>query len=209
MANSVTLRVPLTADAAPELTALLDAFFGEGEGAGWILWSAWPTPDLAPLGYTAIGEPPFMVRPPGQEPIPVPGELRIEEATDDEALAAFERAFVEGYPLPALQPDGAGRLYRKGSLGGPLRFWLGYLDRRAVTVAASCESDGVVGIYAVATLSEARGRGYGAAITDRSARINPVLPVVLQASDLGRPVYERLGFRTISRYTLWLRSRRR
>lgn len=31
----------------------------------------------------------------------------------------------------------------------------------------------------------------------------PNLPAVLIASDLGRPVYERLGYRPLLRYTLW------
>jgi len=55
----------------------------------------------------------------------------------------------------------------------------------------------------VATLPEARGRGYGAALTATAALSQPDLPSALIASDDGRGVYERLGFLPISRFTLW------
>ena len=111
IANSVTLLRPMTAGTAPDLTARLDAFFGEAQGGDWILWSAWPTPDLARLGYTLIGHPPLMVRLPGGLPLANPAELRIEEATDEEALAEFELTFVNGYPLREMQPARAGQLF--------------------------------------------------------------------------------------------------
>jgi GNAT superfamily N-acetyltransferase len=93
-------------------------------------------------------------------------------------------------------------------LGGHYRLWLGYVAGRPVTCAIANVSDGVVGVHFVATLPEARGRGYGAAVTARAASVAPTLPAVLQASDLGRPVYERLGFRVVCRFDLWIVPRR-
>jgi predicted GNAT family N-acyltransferase len=65
----------------------------------------------------------------------------------------------------------------------------------------------VTGVYVIATLEEARGRGYGGAITAHCMAVDPAKPAVLQASDLGQPVYRRLGFVEVSRYTLWMRLR--
>ena len=81
--------------------------------------------------------------------------------------------------------------------------WVGYVDERPVTCAVAHVSDGVVGVHFVATRAEARGRGSGAAITARAAATDPTLPAVLQSSDLGRPVYERLGFRIAGHFDLW------
>ncbi len=54
----------------------------------------------------------------------------------------------------------------------------------------------------VATIEAARGRGYGTAMT--WAAIADAAPgveiAVLQASALGRPVYERMGFRMVVEY---------
>jgi GNAT superfamily N-acetyltransferase len=209
LVNTVTPLSPIADETAPDLSARLDEFFRQADGGAWTVWSAWPAPALTALGYDLIGEPPLMVRAPGSEPATAPDALRIREARTAEELAIFERTFIDGYPAPALQPVEPGCMFRPGALGGPVRFWIGSVDGGAVTVAVSCELEGVVGVYFVATLPEARGRGYGAAITDAAARANPSLPAVLQSSDLGRPVYERLGFRTVSRYSLWLRKRKR
>ena len=52
--------------------------------------------------------------------------------------------------------------------------------------------------------SDVRGRGFGADITDAAATADPTMPATLVASDLGRPVYERLGFVAYYRIHLWL-----
>jgi hypothetical protein len=64
-----------------------------------------------------------------------------------------------------------------------------------------------VGVYAVATLPEARGRGDGAALTWRATTVEPRLPALLQASEIGQPVYEQLGFTALTRLSLWERAR--
>jgi GNAT superfamily N-acetyltransferase len=205
--NSAALLRPLDGDAARELTERLDRFYGSASGGPWMLWSAWPTPDLAPLGYMLAGRPPLMVRPAGTPPVPLPDGMRIVEARDPAELAVFERALVAGYGLTALEASQPGDLLPPAALGGPARYWIGYAGDAPVTVAAAVAGDGVVGIYAVATMPEARGKGYGGAVTDAAARCDPTLPAVLQASDMGRPVYERIGFTTVAQYTLWLRNR--
>ena len=64
-------------------------------------------------------------------------------------------------------------------------------------------SHGIAGLYWVATVEAVRKRGLGAAVTalitneafERGARV-----VTLQASVMGRPIYERLGYKTIYNY---------
>jgi hypothetical protein len=31
----------------------------------------------------------------------------------------------------------------------------------------------------------------------------PELPATLQASSMGRPIYERMGYRTVAEFTVW------
>ena len=57
----------------------------------------------------------------------------------------------------------------------------------------------------VAALPAARGRGVGAAVTWAATLCQPERPAVLVASDDGRPVYERMGYVAIERWTAWLR----
>jgi len=206
--NSATLLRPLTEDPAPELVARLDAFYASHPGGPWMLWSAWPTPDLSSYGMILAGQIPLMVRLPGALP-PAPQELRIVEATDAMTLLAFDRAMIHGFPVNELRAGDqlTGRLSDPRALGGPLRFFVGYLGDEPVTCAASLIGEQEVGVYMVATLPQARGKGYGGAVTAAAIASAPHLPAALQASDDGQPVYARLGFQTVAPFTLWYKPR--
>jgi hypothetical protein len=67
---------------------------------------------------------------------------------------------------------------------------------------------GFVGIYGVATPPDARGRGYGEAMTWAATLCRPDLPATLQASPMGRPVYDRMGYRTVAEFLVWELDRR-
>ncbi len=69
-----------------------------------------------------------------------------------------------------------------------------------VAVSSMICSDGVAGIYCVATLPSHRGRGLGAHVTAEPLRLAHEMGYqigVLQASKAGYPVYQRLGFETV------------
>lgn len=205
--NGAILMRPLREEEAAPLTARLEAFFGQAEGGPWLLWSGWPTPDLSPLGYVLWGHPPIMVRPPGGAAPPPPPELRIVEAQDAATLADVERVLVEGYPAVGLESRLPGGLFPATLLGGSFRFWIGYVDGKPVSAAAAFLHAVAAHVMFVATLSEARRRGYGAALTWRATLAAPERPAILEASDDGRPVYERMGYRTVARMSLWERPR--
>jgi predicted N-acetyltransferase YhbS len=57
----------------------------------------------------------------------------------------------------------------------------------------------------VSNLARARGKGIGAALTWAATLAEPELPATLISSDDGRPVYERMGYLPIHRFTLWHR----
>ena len=94
---------------------------------------------------------------------------------------------------------------RRGPCDDNARLWLGFVDGRPVATAAVHVAAGVNNVEMIATLEEDRGRGYGAAVTWAATTADPTLPAVLVASDLGRSVYERLGYTALTRWTMWLR----
>lgn len=206
--NAATLTRPLDPAEVVPLTDRLGAFFAERpDGGPWVLWSGWPTPDLAALGYALWGYPPIMVRPPGGALPPAPPELRIAEVSTAAELAAFERTFVEAYPALGVEALLPGAVFASSLLGGRFRFFAGYVGDDLVSVAAALTCDDVLDVTYVATRPEARRRGYGTAVTWAATLAEPSLPAVLEASDEGRPVYERMGFREVGRMSLWERPR--
>ena len=69
------------------------------------------------------------------------------------------------------------------------------------------ESHGIAGVYWVAVLEEARGRGIAAAMMEHVTNLgfdHGAANVQLQASTMGEPIYRRLGYDELHRTRLHL-----
>ncbi len=82
------------------------------------------------------------------------------------------------------------------------------LDGRPVGTSLAMHTDGdLAGIYAVGTKETARGRGAGTAATwacVAAAREWGCHTVVLQASQMGHPIYRRMGFQSVVEYARFI-----
>ncbi len=81
-----------------------------------------------------------------------------------------------------------------------LRLFAGRVDGEIVATSGLSTLTGVAGIYAVATAEAWRGRGFGRALTLAAMRAGAEAGMrtsVLLASELGQPVYRRIGFREV------------
>jgi ribosomal protein S18 acetylase RimI-like enzyme len=81
---------------------------------------------------------------------------------------------------------------------GPLRNYALYSNDEMVATASLALHAGIAGIYNVATLPKARGKGFASALTAHvaaEARASNATIAALQASEMGLNVYRRLGFR--------------
>ncbi len=68
-------------------------------------------------------------------------------------------------------------------------------------------SHGVAGIYWVGSLERARGKGLGEATTAAATNAGFELGAdlaSLQASPMGKPIYERMGYETLFDYRLYM-----
>lgn len=133
------------------------------------------------------------------ESAPLPGDCTIEEVRGAPQLAEWRRTFTDGYRLPTAigEPLLSALSALTTSPGTPLRHYLGLLDGAPVATATLVLAGGAAGIYWVATVPEARGRGIGAAMTLaalRAGRTRGEAVGVLQSTQIGHSVYRRLGF---------------
>jgi GNAT superfamily N-acetyltransferase len=79
---------------------------------------------------------------------------------------------------------------------------------RALVSGVSFEQGDTAGIYLVATHPDARRRGLGSLLMHAlhaDARARGCAVAVLQASPMGHPLYQRLGYRDAGTWTNWVR----
>jgi ribosomal protein S18 acetylase RimI-like enzyme len=132
------------------------------------------------------------------EPPPVEG-LEIRRITTREELDDYIGVFA-----PILSPSQAFtdflvRATERIGFGedAPEEHFIGLVHGEPVATASLVTAGGAAGIYNVTIVEAARGRGIGAAITAAAVRHGAArgfTTATLQASVMGRPVYERLGF---------------
>ncbi len=171
----------------------------------------WRALDLTSLGFelawnTGIEPAPYLVRPPGvHPPVAVPPELEVERVRTPETLEEFEEASFEGFEhVGAYKPS---CWHAPASLDDPdMRYFIGRVHGQAVSASIGVISDGVVGIFGVATKPAYRRRGYGTAMTWVALRSAPTLPAVLGPSDMGEPLYRKMGFRDFHQFQAWRRQ---
>jgi GNAT superfamily N-acetyltransferase len=183
-------------------------------------WSVWPsdTPHdlvarLVAAGFEDEGAGPVMARDlthPTALDEPPPDGLVVRDATSESDVATIA-AFALG-SLGDVDPGVTifgDTLARVADEPQPrLRLFGGWLDDDLVASSGLFTGSGVAGIYAVATDEAHRGRGFGRALTVAAMRVGRDLGLetsVLLASDLGEPVYRRLGFRPVGevRFLRW------
>jgi ribosomal protein S18 acetylase RimI-like enzyme len=162
---------------------------------------AWSTLDLAPHGFRATVREPWFVRPPGPIDPVIPPDLEIVRVQTPAEVAEFELASIRGFGDETGTVE-RGSIHPAAVLADPRMTMLtGRAAGRAVAVAMSYRLDHAVGIYGVATLASARGRGYGSALT--ASLVDRELPASLSPSPAAESLYRRLGFARVGELTMW------
>jgi len=207
--NTAHLTNPIAEDAIPTIVDALHDFFDAGDGGPFLVFSPWPIGDLSHHGFHLVGHPPLMLRPASVSLPPANSGLRVSLVETADQLADFEQTLVEAYPAPEMQPWQRGAFFDPALLDTSWQLFVGYEGSRCVATAAGWLSDAVTVVEMVSVRDDCRGRGYGAAITAAATGAAPGRTAMLIASDLGRSVYEQLGYLPLLRYTLYVGMRRR
>jgi GNAT superfamily N-acetyltransferase len=142
------------------------------------------------------------------EEMPEPENFVVERVRDEAGLAAWVETLGSGFGEGPVEAKWVGEMYLRLGLNdrGPWRHYLGLWAGEPVATATSFIGAGGVGIYFVFTVESARRKGIGARITHAALREAWDLGYkvgVLGSSELGYPVYRRLGFEEYCRIALY------
>ena len=163
-------------------------------------------PLVAELGLVPLSPEPWI---PGMAlfPLPAAGSAaagpghEIRSVTADAGLRDHVETAAAGFGMPV---EWLEEVMTRNIVDVPgATVYVGYTDGVPVTTGFGFRTGRTIGIYNIATVESARKRGYGAAMTmrivdDGAAQGCDV--AILQASDMGLPIYEKLGFATVVQY---------
>jgi ribosomal protein S18 acetylase RimI-like enzyme len=182
-------------------------------------WSLWIREDLLQgrirstsrlllerRGYRLLIEPPGMatygLSPPVRS-LPLVECRQVREEADRYGFAHILSVCFEIASPVARAIYGSQSYWSEGITG-----WLGYVNGNPVTAALVVEAENSIGLYSVATLPGHQRRGYCEALVrhalEECRRRTGIEFMVLQATRQGYSLYERMGFRTLTRYRVYL-----
>ncbi len=130
---------------------------------------------------------------------------RVQTAED---LVSWSETLSRSFSLTDRESKAWREVHRRIGLDedSPLRHYLVFSEQRAVSTASTFLKDGVVGLYHVGTVPEARREGLARTATIHAlsdARDTGCRIAILQSSKLGVRLYERLGFRMTSIFDVY------
>ena len=138
-----------------------------------------------------------------------PSGLTVETVGDEKTLESFVHASFPSFGGLDVEENACFELFAGLGYEMPLRSYVGLLDGKPVATSQLFLDSGVVGIYWVATVPEARRKGIGAAVSLaalREARAMGYRIAVLGASPMGESLYRRLGFQEYCRMNNYMFS---
>ena len=161
---------------------------------------------LSDFGLRPISHPPGMLATallPPTRPLP---ELQVE-AVD---TASHQRSFAEITALAFEIPyPTAHTVYAEPRAWlGDYKGFVGIAEGRVVAIVAVVGTEAAIGIYSLATHPWHRKKGYGEAllraVITRTQQRKDTRKIILQSSEDGYSLYRRMGFRDVTRFTVYL-----
>jgi ribosomal protein S18 acetylase RimI-like enzyme len=95
----------------------------------------------------------------------------------------------------------------EGMFGNEVFAYVGYLEGQPVTAAGVWIVDGIQYVAIVATHPDHRRKGYAESVMwhslQEARKATGITRTVLHATEAGFPVYERMGYRSVARFTFY------
>jgi ribosomal protein S18 acetylase RimI-like enzyme len=182
-------------------------------------WSFWLCEDLLDdaelrraerafqrLGLRAISYPPGMITDKLLPPVKPLPEIELRPVLDDATRQAFGDLTASCFDIP---PGIAQRVYvPERAWRGAYQGYVAYVQGQPVSMVASVLTGKDLGIYSLGTHPAFRRRRYGEAAMRGAiaevARKYEIHRYLLQSTEVGHPLYRRMGFRDAARFTVYL-----
>jgi len=200
-------------DAAEFIARAQDFFDDRGrEFSVWIRAAQTADRDLAEAaaaaGFQLVYEMPEMVLAAAVDELPLPSGADLRRLSEPRQAEDYWKVAAASYTSIGFPAEiFSGYSNHTGLLAENVAAFIAYLDGEPVSIAMTVVSHGVAGIYWVGSLEQARGKGLGRAVTAAATNAGFELgaeTASLQASAMGKPIYEAMGFEAVYDYQLFI-----
>lgn len=189
-------------------------FYGPPHNVRWSFWMCADNLDAATLrrsgeifaraGMRAISHAPGMMARSLAPPVHALPAVECRAVCDSFTRSAFTELTKVCFDIPF--PVARAVYESERAWGGDYRGFVGLAEGQPVSIVALVRTAGTLGIYSLGTLPSYRRKGYGEALLRAAiAQAGTISePLVLESTEAGFPLYVRLGFREVTRYTVYL-----
>ena len=210
MFNAAFLSAPVATEAELAQRVYLTAMHFQSRGQDWAYWVCedWLAGKprkrlrqvLEKVGLRHSVDLPGMVANRLAPRVKPPAAIEVRRVRDlptREAFCAIGSTCFH-VPLPWFQ-----EVFDSDSVFNHFQAYVGYVDDEPVSTTALVLGGGAVGVYNVATLPQYRCKGYGETVMRHALhdarREHGVEQAILQSTPAGYKLYERMGFRSVTR----------
>jgi ribosomal protein S18 acetylase RimI-like enzyme len=214
MFNAAFLSEPVLSDAELTQRILLPSVHFDTRG---LEWAYWVCEDLLPsrgknrsrrnfekFGLRFSVELPGMVAERVAPPVKPLPELEVRRVAEGSTRDAFCGIGSTCFHVPL---SWFCEVFDARSVWEQFAGYVGYLDGEPVSTAAIVMGGNAAGVYNVATLPGYQRRGYGEAVMrhalGEARREHGIEQTVLQSTPAGYRLYQRMGFRTVTKVAVY------
>jgi ribosomal protein S18 acetylase RimI-like enzyme len=182
-------------------------------------WSVWLCTDmldgsarrrertiLSNYGMRPISQPPGMLAPILLPPVHRLPEIEMRPVADAATRAAFAEVTSVSFEIPYTVAHAV--YLREQAWIGDYKGFVAYANGQPASIVAMVAAAGAIGVYSLATMPGFRRRGYAEALLRAAAneisRRTGFARVILQSTDAGYALYQRMGFRDVTKFTVYL-----
>ena len=139
-----------------------------------------------------------------QPPVKTPPPIKIRRVRDAASSAAFCEIGSTCFhvPIPWFR-----EVFDNDQVWDRFASYVGYHEGEPVSTASVVAGGGALGVYNVATLPGSQRRGFGEAVMrhalEEARKEHATERLVLQSTPAGLRLYERMGFRTVTRVAVY------
>lgn len=142
------------------------------------------------------------------KPIAYPPEVEVRKITNQADVITWISIVARAFPLSGKGFTTFVRYILKRAKPGIVNLYLAYFNGVPVASNMTIRHGDVVSVHWIATLQDYRGKGIGTAVSHKpllDARAAGCKQAILFATEMGKPVYAKLGYKEYAHYKVFKR----